>query len=153
MKWRDEFATGIHNIDDQHRTIVAYITRFERIAGNQEAADDAHSLILCARKLLQFHFSVEESLMRILPYPYFVEHCTEHEREMRTMADIERTMQRGHEQLESVQLMRDCLIEHIVHGDRSLGHYALDLYGRKGPRGARPRAPTTDGLPVRDDYR
>ncbi len=128
MEWKNEFTTGIHNIDGQHRTIVEFISLFEKLAQDEANRQHPRPLILRARKFIEFHFHVEESLMQILPYPNFEAHRAEHRRELQKIVDIEARLSREHTWHDSAQSMRDCLIEHIVHGDKALSQYALRLY-------------------------
>ena len=131
MEWKDEFTTGIHNIDGQHRTIVEFISLFENLARIEAHRNDLYTLISRTRKFVEFHFQVEESLMRILPYPNFAAHCAEHRRELQTIADIETRLSHQHRRHELAKMMRDCLTDHIVGGDKWLAQYALRLYGRR----------------------
>ena len=146
MIWKSEYATGIHNIDDQHRTIVELITLFENMAETNAPWNELVALILRTRKFIEFHFSVEESLMQILPYPETAAHRDEHQRALRRIAEIEDGLLDENMQNELAGLMRDCLFDHILAGDKWLGQYALSLYtpppspavrnhsaGREGP--------------------
>src|SRR5471030_1115480 len=133
MKWKAEFATGIHNIDYQHKEIVDIITLFEKISEDKASWHEVHPLVLHTREFMEFHFSVEESLMRLLPYPDCDAHRAEHQRELQHIADIERRMLRGNMHDRLVPLMRHCLFGHIVAGDKRLAQYALSLFSRRSP--------------------
>ena len=130
MEWKSEFATGIHNIDNQHKEIVEIITLYEKISEDEASWHELHPLILRTRKFMEFHFSVEESLMRLLPYPDCDAHCAEHQRELQQIADIERRMLRGNLHDKLAPLMRNCLSGHILAGDKRLAHYALRLFAQ-----------------------
>ena len=131
MIWKAEYSTGIHNIDQQHQEIVDIITLNEKISEDKSRWDELHPLILHTREFMEFHFSVEESLMRLLPYPDFDAHRAEHRHELEHIADIERRMLHGkmHETL-ALQI-RHCLFGHIVAGDKRLAQYALSLFGQR----------------------
>ena len=129
MKWKTQYATGIHNIDQQHREIVDLITQFENLPEGKAVSHEAHPLILRTKVFMQFHFAVEESLMRLLPYPDRDAHRAEHQRELEHIADIERRMLRGDKDQRLAQSMRNCLFGHIVTGDKQLAQYALGLFG------------------------
>lgn len=131
MKWKTEYSTGIHNIDRQHREIVEMITQFENLSEDKAVWHEAHPLILRTRVFMQFHFAVEESLMRLLPYPDRDAHRAEHQRELEHIADIERRMLRGDKDQRLAQSMRNCLFGHIVAGDKQLAQYALGLFGQR----------------------
>jgi hemerythrin len=131
MKWNAEFATGIHNIDHQHKQIVEIITQYERISEGEAGWHELHPLILRTRGFMEFHFSVEESLMRLLPYPDYDAHRAEHQRELHQIADIERAMLRGNIHDGVAPLMRRCLFGHIVAGDKRLAQYAQALFSQR----------------------
>ena len=131
MKWNAEFATGIHNIDQQHKEIVEIITKYERISEDEARWHEAHPLILRTREFMEFHFSVEESLMRLLPYPDYDAHRGEHRRELDHFAEIECRMLQGDMHHRLAPLMRQCLFGHIVAGDKRFAQYALGLFGQR----------------------
>jgi hemerythrin len=131
MKWNEEYATGIHNIDHQHKEIVGLITRYEKLSEDKASWQKVRPLVLRTREFLEFHFSVEESLMRLLPYPDCDAHRAEHQRELQHIADIERLMLRGNMHDRLAPLMRHCLFGHIVAGDKQFAQYALSLFGKR----------------------
>jgi hemerythrin len=131
MKWNTEFETGIHNIDLQHKEIVEIITQYETLSEDEASWHKVHPLILHTREFMEFHFSVEESLMRLLPYPDYDAHRAEHQRELQHIADIEHRMLRGNMHHRLAPLMRHCLLGHIVAGDKRLAQYALGLFGQR----------------------
>jgi hemerythrin len=133
MEWKTEFATGIHNIDHQHKEIVEIITLYEKISEDETRWHEAHPLVLRTRDFMEFHFSVEDSLMRLLPYPDCDAHRAEHQRVLQHIADIERRMLRENMHDRLAPMMRHCLFGHIVAGDKHLAQYALGLFGQRSP--------------------
>jgi hemerythrin len=133
MKWKPEYATGIHNIDQQHQEIVEIITLYEKLSEDKASWHEVHPLMLRTKEFMEFHFAVEESLMRLLPYPDCDAHRAEHQRELQHIGDIERWMLRGKMHHRLAPLMRHCLFGHIVAGDKRLAQYALSLYGQRSP--------------------
>ncbi len=136
MEWKAEYATGIHNIDDQHRIVVEFVTEFERAAQAQPGADELHRLLARTDAFLQFHFHVEESLMQLLPYPHAAAHRLEHQAILRQIAAVESRLLRARRPDNLALLMRDYLFEHIVVGDKWLAQYALELYSWRPARSA-----------------
>ena len=131
MQWKAEYETGIRNIDEQHRAIVEFVTLFEQTGENRSARNDAPGLISRARTFLEFHFRVEECLMRLLPYPDAESHAADHRNTLREIERLERLeCQTTHESVrgELARRMRGCLLGHIVTGDKWLAKYALELY-------------------------
>ena len=48
---------------------MGIITRYEVLSEEKASWHEVHPLIVRTREFMEFHFSVEESLMRLLPYP------------------------------------------------------------------------------------
>ena len=133
MDWKAEYATGIRNIDHQHAHILQIITLYEGLSVDKATWHEAHPLILRTREFMAFHFSVEESLMRLLPYPDCDAHRAEHLLELKHIDDIERGVLSGVIRDSLAARMRDCLFGHIIAGDKRLAQYALGLYGQRSP--------------------
>jgi len=139
MEWKAEFATGIRNIDNQHKEIVEIVTLYETLAENKASWQEVQPLILRTREFMEFHCSVEESLMRLLPYPGCEAHRAEHRRELQELADIGRWVQHADMRDRLAPLLRQRLIGHIVAGDKRLAQYALSLFGQRSPGNGKDR--------------
>ena len=133
MDWKAEYATGIRNIDHQHAQILQIITLFELLSGDKARWHEVHSLILRTREFMEFHFSVEESLMRLLSYTDGAAHRAEHQLELKQFADIERGILTGTIHGSLAARIRDCLFGHVIAGDKRFAQYALSLFGRRSP--------------------
>ena len=67
MSWSDDLSVGLQEIDEQHKILITLINRLFTEAIMQKADQSVVSKIL--NELVQYtivHFSVEESLFRIL---------------------------------------------------------------------------------------
>jgi len=133
MDWKAEYATGIRNIDHQHAHILQIISLYEKVSADKATWHEAQPLILRTREFMEFHFSVEESLMRLLPYPHCDAHRAEHLLELKHIDDIERGVRSGAIRDSLAARMRDCLFGHIIAGDKRFAQYALGLYGQRAP--------------------
>ena len=133
MDWKAEYGTGIRNIDQQHAHILEIITLYEKISEDKSTWHEVHPLILRTREFMEFHFSVEESLMRLLPYPDCDAHRAEHLLDLKHIDDIERGVLSGAIRDSLATRMRDCLFGHIIAGDKRFAQYALGLFGARSP--------------------
>ena len=77
MEWKKEYAVGIHEIDEQHKTLTECITSIEQAVARYDRPSADAALARLA-DLAQTHFTVEESLMRIHDYPRLEEHADDH---------------------------------------------------------------------------
>jgi hemerythrin-like metal-binding protein len=125
MEWKTEYATGIQNIDDQHQKILELMTLFEGLPGNSADWSDMHKLILRTRAFMAYHFSVEESLMQLLPYADSAVHRAEHRYVLESLADLEGEVRRKIRKDELVPLMRHLLFDHLVGSDQHFARHAL----------------------------
>ena len=128
MQWKKEYAIGIPEIDNQHKTLLGFISEFER-----EVAGDAHwntlyPLLVRAREFVKFHFAVEESLMQIVDYPGLVGHKAEHAYVVQRFSDLENRVLRLDMNTELVPMISTWLFDHIIDSDRPLGRYVLDHF-------------------------
>jgi hemerythrin-like metal-binding protein len=125
MEWKAEYATGIRNIDNQHRRILELVTLFEGLSGDRADSLDAHRLIVHTRKFMEFHFSVEESLMHLLPYADSAVHRAEHGSVLANLAELEGEARFEISKDELVPLMRHLLFDHLAGSDQHFARHAL----------------------------
>ena len=128
MEWKAEYATGIPEIDLQHRTLLQFITDFERAVTGQLHWNTVQPLIVRAREFVTFHFSVEESLMQISNYPRLAGHRAEHQYVLKQFAALEHRVLRQEQNKELLPLMSAWLFDHIIESDQPFARHVLDSY-------------------------
>ena len=69
MIWKDEYLTGVEEIDRQHKEFVKLINRLNIIQSYGDNADFALRLMNELDKYADYHFTSEENLMHITKYP------------------------------------------------------------------------------------
>ena len=138
MEWKAEFLTGIAEIDDHHRTILDFVTEFEKAAAAKMHWNTVQPLLVRAREFARFHFSVEESLMQILKYPEYADHRAQHQDVLAKLAMLETGVLRQRLKEEALPLFRTWLIDHIVWSDKNFSQWALAQYPGLKPGVARP---------------
>lgn len=134
MEWKAEYATGIRNIDDQHQKVLEFVTLFEGLSGNTADWTEVHRLILRTRQFMEFHFSLEESLMQLVPNADSAGHRAEHRHVLANLADLEGQARLEIKTDELVPLMRRLLFDHIVESDKRFGRHALEGWRDFGAR-------------------
>lgn len=125
MIWRDEYALGIAEIDDQHETLLEYITEFEKAVEGKAHWNTVQPLIARARECAKFHFAVEESLMQIVGYPRFVAHRAEHQHVLEQLAILEQRILREEMKAELLPLVHPWLYYHNIESDKPFARYAI----------------------------
>lgn len=91
MEWKEEHRIGIRDIDEQHQVIAQCIASLKQAVTRQDGWSDVHSGLVSLATLIQTHFQVEESLMRIHDYPHIDEHADDH---LRFSAELKTLLQR-----------------------------------------------------------
>lgn len=80
ITWNDRFATGIPQVDDDHRRIMGIINRIDdALIGDQSRQVDSGTLEELA-KYAEEHFALEEQLMESSGFPGLEAHRQEHHR-------------------------------------------------------------------------
>ena len=80
--WREDFLTGIKEIDDQHRILFKYLEELQNfsIRDSEINSDEVYRNVSDTWTFAVKHFFAEESLMKDLNYPEFQTHRTSHQR-------------------------------------------------------------------------
>jgi len=121
MEWKNEYLVGIHEIDQQHRTFIECISSIKQAVAQYDRPTADAALARLA-DLAQAHFTLEESLMRILDYPRLEEHADDHKQfsvHLRTLHERSLTTDVFHDRIEALQKWWD---SHVQKHDKS---YAL----------------------------
>jgi hemerythrin len=136
LEWKDEYLLGIPELDLQHKRIFAC---FEAMAKQGPSKRDrwlADSSIVQLIGLLQQHFALEESLMRILAYPGFERHVEEHLHFNGELHDLAQKSLRTKESVsgEMVKLAQNWLRMHIMTCDKQCADYYAGLRCKESNR-------------------
>ncbi len=93
IKWEDRYATGIADVDYEHRELIDLInTLYERI-GEGEAPDEVVGFFGDLLNAVTGHFALEERLMRERGYDGYGAHKADHE----TLLESIRYIMEGYE--------------------------------------------------------
>lgn len=124
-QWRNEYSLGINEIDEQHKGLINCISALEMSIENPDEKQRwaaIHYAIVQLSDYTRIHFTVEESLMRVLGYPELNAHVAQHGVFTAYLKDMERKSithdVRGEE---IVSFLRGWLLNHILVDDK---HYA-----------------------------
>ena len=121
MEWKNEYRVGIHEIDEQHKTLIECISSIEQAVARYDRQSTDAALVRLA-DLARIHFTLEESLMRIHDYPRLEEHADDHKRfslHLRTLQERFVTTDVFRDKIQSLHEWWD---EHIHKHDKT---YAL----------------------------
>ncbi|MEK6690446.1 MAG: bacteriohemerythrin [Nitrospirota bacterium] len=127
IKWTEDLATGVDEIDDQHKELFKRINRLLDACKQGEGKEVIDGLMLFLSDYVVNHFGTEERLMDRYNYPESRSHRSQHENFQKRFTDLKRELQMSGERLVAVirtnQLLGDWWINHIGKVDKGLGAF------------------------------
>lgn len=128
LRWKDEYLTGVEEIDEQHRRLfdlVNGIYDMMRHGRGQEAITEALSELF---EYTRFHFSVEEKFMADTKYAGVSGHSEEHERLLNQIRDLRCEARDGRivMSMNEMYFLKDWLLTHFQGPDRGLAAHLLN---------------------------
>ncbi len=89
IEWRPEFATGVPDVDHEHRELINWINR-TLAAGHESPADKSAVTNLLGEIFAKIsaHFALEERVMKSRNYDQFSEHKRDHEQLLDDIREI-----------------------------------------------------------------
>ncbi len=124
MKWKNEYSVGIHEIDEQHKTLTECISSIEQAVARCDP-QAAHVAVVRLVDLVQAHFTLEECLMRIHDYPRLEEHADDHKQfsaHVKTLHERFLTTDVSHDKIEFLHEWWDT---HVQKHDKSCALHFL----------------------------
>lgn len=76
--WNSTLATGIKQIDEQHKQLLEQIEKLLSLAGAPSNVDKVMELINFLDNYVKYHFSTEEAFMKTNGYPETNPHLEQH---------------------------------------------------------------------------
>lgn len=130
IHWQASFATGVDEIDEQHRILI------NTLNGANNLLTDASSLQVLdqiTKDLLSYalyHFEAEEELMHASGYAEAMpeemrQHLDEHRKFSATVVGVREKIQGGHRvpRDELLSFLNNWLVDHILQTDKKLGTF------------------------------
>jgi hemerythrin len=127
ISWRDDLASGVNEIDDQHKEIFSRINSLLDAARQGKGKEDVGKVISFLGEYVVMHFGIEENYMNKFDYPEMQTHKSLH----RAFVDDFLVLKGGFEKDGAtspllIQLQHrvcDWLLSHIGKTDKALGGY------------------------------
>lgn len=123
IEWKDEYATGIDVIDNQHKRIVDYINQINKAQADKNRALMTEVLINLMDYTMS-HFAFEESLMEDAGYSAASIHKRTHDAFRNKIEDCKQRFDAGDDVCKDlVELLNTWLVNHIAEDDNSYVPY------------------------------
>ena len=127
LVWRDEFATGVEEIDEQHKILIHTLQEANQLLANNSNAETLDKITRDLLAYALYHFDTEEDLMQ--QYGYGVQedeleaHLAQHRNFSAKVVSIREDLKAGtlisREAL--LGFLSDWLSHHILNTDMKLG--------------------------------
>ncbi len=127
LVWRDEFATGVEEIDEQHKILIHTLQEANQLLTNNSSAEVLDKITRDLLSYALYHFDTEEELMQQYGYSDQEEdleaHLAQHRSFSAKVVSIREDLKAGtlisREAL--LGFLSDWLSHHILNTDKKLG--------------------------------
>ena len=129
IQWDESFSTKNPEIDAQHKKwIDMYNDLHETLLYGdiKQLSQISMETLQAMQDYARYHFSYEEEYMKSINYPDLVEHKRLHKDFDTRIYDLNREVREGRTVLntELVSIMRNWIVDHILHADRKYAEFA-----------------------------
>jgi hemerythrin len=120
-KLSPERSIGIDGLDDQHHVLDELIDQMHKALSQHQGGRAVGEILGKLEDYSRVHFSVEESLMRILGYPRYQQHRAEHEELVAQLSELRTKVDAGNRSIsfQLLHFLRRWLKNHIETSDKS----------------------------------
>jgi hemerythrin-like metal-binding protein len=88
IEWKDEFATGVPDVDSEHRQLIDLINALHVAVTREDVNYTVMDFLGQIYARISGHFALEEKIMRERRYDQYEDHKTDHERLLDELRDI-----------------------------------------------------------------
>lgn len=125
IKWRDSYNTGINNVDEEHKKLVALIENMHCVIRDKGGKEEIENVLNRVVEYTQSHFANEEKMMQELQYDKFPDHKIEHEKLVKDVGVFKEKLLSNFPEgsHEFYHFLREWLIDHILDSDKAFGNF------------------------------
>ncbi|PWB55393.1 MAG: hemerythrin [Nitrosomonadales bacterium] len=127
LKWNEDLRIGIDEIDEQHKALVVLLNQLHTAIHEKHGASACMETLDKLVEYTRVHFTVEESLMRILGYPDYASHLESHEKLIAQVVELQGKLKSGRANIsfELLHFLRGWLSHHIMETDKAYVPYFI----------------------------
>jgi len=133
IEWTSDLATGVDQIDDQHKEIFKRVNRLSEACNAGKGKEEVLKLLLFLEDYVKEHFAAEEKLQVRYGYPGYASHKSQHTRFVADIARLGTAFKTEGATLSLVIMTNKTLIswllQHIGKTDKELGAYLQEQKG------------------------
>ena len=133
IQWTSDLATGIAEIDNQHREIFNRVARLAEACNAGRGKEEVLKLLLFLEDYVKEHFAAEELLQIKSGYPEHARHKSQHTRFIADIARLTNAFRMEGATLSLVimtnKTLTSWLVQHISKTDAELGAFLKEQEG------------------------
>jgi hemerythrin len=130
IEWTSDLATGVNEIDQQHKEIFRRVNRLSEACAEGRGKEEVLKLLLFLGDYVKEHFSAEEKLQVRHAFPGYAQHKSQHTRFMADLSRLSTAFKTEGATLSLVimtnKTLTAWLVQHITKTDRELAAYLRD---------------------------
>ncbi|MDH3580634.1 MAG: bacteriohemerythrin [Hyphomicrobiales bacterium] len=88
IEWREEFNTGVAEVDHEHRELIDLINQLHAQIGAGAQRETVSNFLGEVFAKISAHFALEETVMRKHEYDEYADHKADHEKLLDDLRDI-----------------------------------------------------------------
>ncbi len=123
IEWRNEFETGVSEVDHEHKELVDIINALHEQIGAGAPRETVSAFLGEVFAKISAHFALEETVMRKHDYDEYADHKADHEKLLDDLRDIMDDFESGNDEDYKTALggaVRDWFVNHFKTKDARL---------------------------------
>lgn len=124
IEWKDNLATGVNEIDAQHKELFKRIDVLFEACSKRKGRAEVSNLMNFLEEYVVVHFDTEEKYMTMFNYPEYSSHMDEHTNFITDFLYLKKQFETSNEHLTLLKLnmkLVDWLRQHIGEVDQKMG--------------------------------
>jgi len=127
VQWRESLATGIEEIDNQHKELIRRIQKLFEACNQGRGRDEVKNIVKFLEDYVVTHFKAEEQLQQKYSYPEYNQHKAQHDKFIEDFQEFKCKLEQEGISTSSVihinRMVVDWLIKHISNTDKAMGAF------------------------------
>ncbi|MEW6721207.1 MAG: bacteriohemerythrin [Thermodesulfobacteriota bacterium] len=128
-EWKEDFCTGIDEMDEHHRNFFDYLKQLEAAAGGSKGREILEPLLKKLDDYVKHHFSEEERLLELSGFQELERQKRQHEFFAAQVADLKQQFSNGNAYIpiSTLAFLKDWFLHHILESDKKYGEYISEI--------------------------
>ncbi len=129
LEWKQNLATGVEEIDNQHKELFGKVNNLLDACNQQKGKDEVGKVVKFLEDYVITHFGAEEKMMKKTAYPGYSLHKQQHDQFIKDFLILKDNFEKEgattHFVINVNHKVVDWLIKHVGNTDKALGAFLL----------------------------